>query len=501
MKRVLVIGIDALDTLTISKHIHELPNIRKLRESSAGLQFDGVFPPDSPTSWGSIFTGLDPAKHGIVLFTDPLKRVSTMITKDVDDSTIRGKTMWDVASQKGKRVVVALHLLGYPPWDVNGIMIGRSGVSPDVQITPSTARAKYDAQQFAWGLNLFPGGDKDKYIEIARGQIQRQVQLARELIEGERCDLAVISFGELDPISYSYWNYYDENDPSYPGENRYRRMIPDFYKIYDNAIGELIKTAGPDTAIVLVSDHGIGSRPVKLVNINEVLRRLGYLKVRGAGADRTKVVKRAPFLTRTKQGLVRFVAEKNLANLAAKVLKKFPQGKDWFISAPHIEWAASVAYLTDQSGIKNYPYGGINVNKELAGADYERVRDAIIHGLLEIKDPQDQRPVFNWVKRREELYSGEHIERYPPVVFELREDFGAGGAVPAPLFGRSVSHNIAPGAHKQHHATFFLGQLGERRISAKTSDLMDVAPTVLDLLGISPPPMDGSSVLAPANGR
>lgn len=496
MTKVLVIGIDALDTLTISKHLDELPNMKRLWESSQGLQFDGVFPPDSPTSWGSIFTGINPAKHGIVLFTDPLKRVSKMITQDVDDSTIRGRTVWDIASKNGKKVIVALHLLGYPPWDVNGIMIGRSGVSPDVQVTPASAKEKYDTQKFSWGLNLFPGGDKEKYVAIAREQITRQVDLAEELLRGEDADLAVISFGELDPISYSYWNYYDEHDPSFPGKNEFQRMIPDFYKVYDDAIGRLIKIAGPDRAIVLVSDHGIGSRPVKLVNINEVLRRLGYLKVRGEStADQKREVKRAPFVTRTKQGIVRFVAEKNLANLAAKVLKKVPKAKEWFISSSHIDWEGSAAYLTDQSGIKNYPYGGINVRSSLPKQEYEEVRTKIIADLLGIKDPENGMPVFNWVRRREELYQGEYLTRYPDVIFELREDFGAGGAAPAPLFGRSVSHNIAPGAHKQHHATFFLGQIGDRKIKTANANLMDVAPTVLDLLDIDgTDSMDGRSV-------
>ena len=113
MSRVLVIGIDALDSMTLSKLERGLPTFRKLMEESGGIEFDGVFPPDSPTSWGSIYTGLNPAKHGIVLFTDPLSRVGTMVTKDVDDTTIRGRTFWDLAGAEGRRVVILPHLLGY----------------------------------------------------------------------------------------------------------------------------------------------------------------------------------------------------------------------------------------------------------------------------------------------------------------------------------------------------------------------------------------------------
>jgi len=129
MSRLVVIGIDALDSKTLSSLKDRLPNFRKLMDSGPQVEFDGVFPPDSPTSWASIFTGLNPANHGIVLFVDPLRRVSTMITKDVDDQTIRGKTFWDIAGRAGKKVCIIPHLLGYPPWDVNGVMIGRSGIN------------------------------------------------------------------------------------------------------------------------------------------------------------------------------------------------------------------------------------------------------------------------------------------------------------------------------------------------------------------------------------
>ena len=93
-------------------------------------------------------------------------------------------------------------------------------------------------------------------------------------------DLFFVSFGELDPIQYSFWNYYDENDPSYPENNQYKKVVPDFYKLYDRVVGKLLSSVDSETTIIIVSDHGIGSRPINLVNINEFLRRMGLLTLK-----------------------------------------------------------------------------------------------------------------------------------------------------------------------------------------------------------------------------
>ena len=483
MSRVLVIGIDALDSVTLSKFERGLPNFHRLKEETPNINFDGVFPPDSPTSWASIYTGLNPAKHGIVLFVDPLGRVSKMITKDVDDGTIHGKTFWDIAGKMGKKVCVIPHLLGYPVWPVNGMIIGRSGVTKDVQTFPPELSEKYDLSRFSWGLKLFPGRNKEEYIEFAKEQIFRELTLGLKILKEWEWDVFFMSFGELDPIQYSFWNYYDEKDPSYPGDNPYKNVIPEFYKLYDYVIGEFLSALDSKTVIIVVSDHGIGSRPVNLINVNEILRRKDLLALQ---KNIRKGINSSPLhAMQLKRIILKMVDKYDLGNIAAIVLRIFPKGKDWFISSQHIDWENSIAYLTDQSGIKNYPYGGIIIKKEnVKKIDYEELRNLVIREFYEIRDPITNEKIVKWIYKREEIYSGEYIDRYPDILFELNEDYGAGTATPAELFGKSLSHNIAPGCHKQHHATFLISGIGDRKVIKNNMTLMDVTPTILDFLGI-----------------
>lgn len=484
MKKILVIGIDALDLQTLIKLRQHLPVFSKLMADTPAIEFDGVFPPDSPTSWASIYTGLNPSRHGIVLFVDPLKRVSEMITKDVDDSSINGKTFWDIAGEYGKRVCIIPHLLGYPVWPVNGVMIGRSGVDQDVQMYPGELSNRFNLSQFKWELNLFPGRNKDQYVKSVEYQLKRETAFVNEIMKKTEWDLFFVSFGELDPIQYSFWNYYDKTDPGYPGNNPYSNVIPKFYKIFDSIVGDLISSLSSETAIIVVSDHGIGSRPVQLININEILRRNNLLNLKN-GHNINKYIKNPDQynMVKIKKYILKVIDQNNLGNVAASVLRLFPKGKDWFISAEHIDWISSRAYVTDQSGIKNYPYGGIIISVNDCN-EYEQIRDIIIRELLQIRDPITDEKIFNWVCKREMLYSGEYIDRYPDILFELRDNYGAGINVPAKLFDKSISHNIAPGCHKQHHATFLISGFRDRVLSKNNMTLMDVAPTVLDILEI-----------------
>ncbi len=490
MSRLLMIGIDALDSRTLWSLRDRLPNFRRLMDSGPKIECDGVFPPDSPTSWASIYTGLNPANHGIILFVDPLSRVSTMITKDVDDQTIRGKTFWDIAGKAGKKVCIIPHLLGYPPWNVNGVMIGRSGINQEVKCKPESLAHQIDLRRFRWDLHLFPGSRKNLYLEQAEDQLLREAEAGLEVLDQDEWDIFFISFGELDPIQYSFWRFYDKNDPTYPGPNRYEDVIPHSYEIYDKVVGQFRNLVKPDTRVMIISDHGIGSRPVNLLNVNELLRRRGLLKAK-VESERRRNTKRLRDL------LVSTVDKLELGNVASKALRAFPAGKGRFMASSGIDWDETVAHLIDQSGIKNYPYGGISIRSNPAKiADSELIKDRIVREFMDIRNSENE-AVFNWVRKREELYAGRFQEKYPDVLFELDEKYGAGASVRGQLWGKSLSHNIAPGCHKQHNATMLMSCPDNLTLAKSKINLMDVAPTVLDLIDLDgrESTFDGTSIM------
>jgi len=115
-----------------------------------------------------------------------------------------------------------------------------------------------------------------------------------------------------------------------------------------------------------------------------------------------------------------------------------------------------------------------------------RVRD----GLLALRDdtpgaPADGRPVPR-IFARDELYSGPHVESGPDLVIHFNDGYDPKGALArTEVFGRSA----LTGMHTYDDALFFVNRPG---VPTDGLDIVDLAPTILAMLGLDPPgPMDG----------
>jgi len=493
MSRLLVIGVDALDAVQFEKFRAFLPNLSRLRAEGFYSPMSSVWPPDSDTAWASIFTGWNPARHGVFRFMDPLEKTSRYIQEERDNSILRGNTFWDIAGIHGKRILALFPHACYPSWPVNGLMITRASLGTHVSIAPEEYTSRYDLN----GLNAvkgLAGRDRAAYLRANRRQVERQLELTRELVRAHEWDLCFTYWPALDIIQHQFWNSCDPNDPTYPGANPYQDAIRDFYIMHDRVVGELANCAGKDTNVMVLSDHGHGRRPVRIFNINKLLLNHGllYLKHPGTHAQRS-------LLRKVKAGAMSLAGKYHLGAFAAKALKAFPGIKKAYITAADLDLERSLAYTTDMSGIKAYSYGGVLIaRRNINGLDYESVRDNVIGLLEEAVDPQQPgRPLVKWIKRREELYAGPYLGEYPDLVFELQPDLGAGWDAAGGLFDVSLSHNLHPGSHYGASATFFLSGVEVRRDAVRLpSSLMDIAPTILDILGLpAPADMEGRSVL------
>ena len=185
------------------------------------------------------------------------------------------------------------------------------------------------------------------------------------------------------------------------------------------------------------------------------------------------------------------------ANLASRLLRAFPASRGIYTSPISIDWGKTAAYFTDLSGIKAYSYGGINVKRESLGdRDYEEVRHLIIEELSKVEDPNTAQKVVKWACKREELYSGEYIPLYPDIVFYLEEDYGGGWAIYDSLINISPTHKIVSGSHRPYQSVFLMSSLNDKEIIRQNMVLVDVAPTILELLDIKGDfNFDGKSIL------
>lgn len=488
--RLLIIGIDALDSRQIFKYRDALPTLSQLTRTSPKVHLHSVVPPDSDTAWASIYTGLNPAKHGVVHFLDPLEKSAQNTLTDAANDTLRGRTFWDIASRHEKRVCVLFPHLGYPVWPVNGVMIGRSALRDDVDVHP---RPDFDPRTLN-GLNVvkgMPDRHKEEYIRKNERLFHAQSDFAAGLLFREDWDLFFVYSSVLDMIQHYFWDLCDEDDPSYPGENPFHKTIKKFYILHDKMIGDLLSRVDSGTAAFVLSDHGHGQRPARLFNANEFLCRRGLLAMKGRPFERN-----ASYLVdKTKNAALGVMGKYGLSGAAARILKWAPWIRRMYTRPASIDWGNTAAFATNLSGIKAYSYNGIRIVRgNLGTSPYEDVRDSLIRDLSEVADPLTGEKIVRLVRRREEVYEGPFIDKYPDLIFELQEGVGAGMTPDGSLFGRNYSHSLVPGSHSGEGAVFFLSK-NPYPVNRGEMNLEDVAPTVLDAMGIEcPAGLDGATL-------
>lgn len=498
MSRVLILGIDAMDAALLSRYEGELPNLRKIRDQNRNVRLTSVYPPDTPTAWASAYTGLDPAKHGIIYFVDPLDKVSILASMDLSSDPIRGQTFWDIAGSHGKRVCILLPFLGHPAWSVNGVMVGRTtnrySKGPRISCHPASIRGQVALDSLDPIFSVPSQKYFPSYISAYRRLVRAETELGLRMMRMEKWDIFFLYSSALDWVGHNLWSYLDPTDPAHPGPNRYQDTLKDFYKLYDDMVGSLVAEVGPDTSVIIFSDHGFAQRPSRLLNLNEVLREEGLLVPRLKRGDRKSPIYIFDLIKRTG---TKILNRRGAGPRTMWLLHHLPSLRRRFTVPQFINWDETAAYLSDLSGVKAYSYGGIIISRDkLAGRSYEEVRQRLIARLEAIADPEGGSRLVKWARPREELYSGPHISKYPDIVFQLREDYGAGWSIYQPLTATSPTHNIQPGTHRVDGAVLLVSSANGAKVNREDLTLMDIAPTVLSILKLPlPAPLDGRSFL------
>jgi len=122
--------------------------------------------------------------------------------------------------------------------------------------------------------------------------------------------------------------------------------------------------------------------------------------------------------------------------------------------------------------------------------DVQNVRTAIINMLKkELKDKID------WITEREKMYTGKYINKYPDILLQLQQGYGIGNKIDVPVISDAGISDIVPGSHRGDTPILFIHN-SKKKISRKDIELVDIAPTVLDLFNIdwTQYGFDGSSI-------
>jgi predicted AlkP superfamily phosphohydrolase/phosphomutase len=440
-----------------------------------------VFPPDSIPAWATILTGLGEDYHGVFGHVDYLSQSTPNSTGGYEDE-LKGRTFFDAASEQGRKVCVVNPFLAYPPWEVNGMMVsGPLGLDAPVLSAGTVAASVPRRAPTIGGIEEYPRkGEIGDFIERTREDIEALVAYSAEALGQGDWDLGFVTFLQLDRVQHFLWRFADQGDSTYPHRNPWHEEIEHFYRDIDGACRTLAQRTGAECVLV-VSDHGHGRRCERVINVNELLRRAGIVRTL---ADSRPWLESKYWLQRAKSASLSLAWRLRLEEQAFALARRLPNKKELKTSSFLHDKGGNLAAASAIGGTN--PFGGIEINADGAaseGLTESEVVEMVIH-VLESTRVRGQSP-FLWIRRRAEMFTGPYAHKFPEVLFEMREEYGVGYDLFAPIEAPNVMHRRISGGHR---LTGFLGAVGVSEIGeGNDASVEDVAPTVLSLLGCSVP--------------
>ncbi len=309
--KMLILGIDAASWKAIDPLIAagKMPNLQKLIENGVRAQPPTLNPTISPAIWTTIATGVQPQKHGINNFLST--READYKQQLINSKDRRVKALWNILSEAKLTVGVFSWWATWPPEEINGFNVteramfdAKGGVFPQrlTQNLVINATKAVGFSIFDKNLNLivFPEAknpnDRD-FFEQAKAQVQMLDKLfvanSLDLYKKERPDVFMQIYGPIDASQHVFTKFmYPDEFNKLVSETNPENMIdpaltPDFesivYDLYQNQdkmLGEFMELAGPETHIIVLSDHGFFLDPAggfRATKMNVFLNRLGVL--------------------------------------------------------------------------------------------------------------------------------------------------------------------------------------------------------------------------------
>lgn len=287
-KRVLLLGWDAADWKVIRPLIDQgsMPNLERLMQRGVHGNIATIHPPLSPTLWTSISTGKRPPKHGVLGFSEPTPDGGGV--RPVSILSRKTKALWNILAQNGKRSLVVGWWPSHPAEPIPGVMVSdffRMVPTDPEAVPPPPAPGTIHPPELAEELadlrvqpheipaellRLFvPRLDeldqtKDKSLHDLAKIIAETMSVhavATDLLEREEWDLAAIYFDAIDHFSHRFMRYHPPRQPHVPEKDfaLFSEVIANAYRYHDAMLGRYLELIGPDTHVVVLSDHGFHS--------------------------------------------------------------------------------------------------------------------------------------------------------------------------------------------------------------------------------------------------
>ena len=286
-KKVLLIGWDAADWKIINPllDLGLMPTLEDLVNHGVIGNLATLHPVLSPMLWNSIATGMRPDKHGILGFMEPDPQTGRV--RPVTSTSRKVKAIWNILTQCGYKTHVVGWFAGHPAEPINGISVSDlypyalASVEKEWPLPPGAVHPKSLRETFAQLrmhpeevteaaiLPLIPRAaeidqEKDKRLESYAKVLSENCSIhnaATWILQNQPWDFMAVYYNAIDHFCHGFMHFHP---PRMEGVSEdqfgiYKDVVNGAYRFHDMMLQTLVELAGPETTVMLVSDHGFHS--------------------------------------------------------------------------------------------------------------------------------------------------------------------------------------------------------------------------------------------------
>ena len=437
-----------------------MPTLKAFVEAGVSATLDSIRPTNSMSAWTSMMTGVNPGKHGVYDF---VRKSDTPFQTTVTNSSVIGfPTIWETMTAAGRSSCVIDMPPLYPPFEINGVMIGgigavtsfdRAYTSP-VELAAEVENAVGEfLPDIAW---VGKSGQQEELLEAWIALVDNRRKVAEYLLGKQAWDLFFAVFVAPDRVQHVFWQEITEHGPLY---SKVRR----FYEKMDDAIASLIERVDTtESDVLLVSDHGFRTFR-ETFDVNQLFAEAGLLKWHDAEPFAAKVLRKTGRIVKPLAGRLDRYVQRHYP--AKRELKK-----------------GSVAY-SDLSDSVHLNLAGRESTGSVSPAEIDSVRELVTATLLEFRDPETGQPVIKEVLDGDSYFHGPYDRYAPDLLLEFHDGYTHNNGLGRVLF----RWTYCQGVHSMNGIIAGLGPSFRREAKAPTVSILDVTPTLLALQGIGAP--------------
>lgn len=503
-RRVLLLGLDSADAELIERWSDDgqLPTFARLRRDGVWTRLGTTAEVMHVSAWPSIYTGTTPGRHGLY-HAYQVRAGDQRVQRTLPEWCAR-PPFWQFLDDAGRRCIVfdafmdvrlpefkGVQILEYGTWTwFSEPWSSRPGLRKEIVRRFGRYPAPEHSRQVTVPDQLW---FRDHLVQGARVK----AQAARWLLAEQPWDMAFITFGEPHGGGHYLWH---SEDPSYPmhpdgGVAGAPHPLRDVYAAVDEAIGEIVASLDDRTTLMIISGDGMGPNYSGAHLMPELLHQLGlfYAPSVGHSADQQAS---AP-----KKGLASALRGMIPLSVRQSITRCLPRSVQYRLSTKwmnaDIDWPRTQAFCIPNN---NEGYFRINLDGReprgtvAAGEAYRQLVQSLHAELGALVNPETGRRCAHAVHMMDETFEGPERQHLPDVVISW--DFAAEvlDQVRGPSSGlvRGKPGYQTPAFYTgNHRPNAFLLAYG-RDVSAgdgiDSGHILDLAPTILTMLGVDPPP-------------